>query len=200
MSFKTILFDWGGVITRGGAPDEIPGRISKLVNIEPAKLRPLLKELTGPLKVGEITVEDFWSQLEQKTQAEIPVAKRDIWASMAEMQPQNILVDYTENLKQRGYTVAILSNTFSNTASDIEAQGWYQPYSPVFLSSTVGLAKPDQAFYDYALAHLGNTADEIIFIDDQQRCLDPAANMGMATILAQNPQQIIDDIERLLNS
>lgn len=200
MTFKTILFDWGGVLASGGAPDEMPTRLSKLVNIEPDQLRPIVKELTNLLKVGKITIDDFWVKLEQKTQVEIPFEKRNVWASMDELRPEKILVEYTDDLKKRGYKVAILSNTFPNTASDIESQGWYEPYAPVFLSSTIGLAKPNQAFYDHAIAELNDQANEIIFIDDQQRCLDPAVKMGMSAVLAKNPQQIIDDIEKLLDS
>jgi putative hydrolase of the HAD superfamily len=200
MTFKTILFDWGGVLASGGAPDEMPTRLSKLVGIEPDQLRPIVKDLTNLLKVGKITIDEFWDRLEQKTNVTIPALKRDVWASLDELRPENILVQYTDDLKKRGYKVAILSNTFPNTASDIESQGWYEPYSPVFLSSTIGLAKPDQAFYDYAIAELKDEPEKIIFIDDQQRCLDPAAKMGMSTILAKSPQQIIDDIEELLRA
>ena len=190
----------GGDLASGGAPDEMPTRLSRLVNIEPDQLRPIVKDLTNLLKVGKITVDEFWVKLEQKTQVEIPSEKRNVWASMDELRPEKILVEYTDDLKKRGYKVAILSNTFPNTASDIESQDWYKPYAPVFLSSTIGLAKPDQAFYDHAVAELNDQTDEIIFIDDQQRCLDPTIKMGMSTVLAKNSRQIIDDIEKLLNS
>ena len=198
MTFKTILFDWGGVLASGGAPDEMPKRLSRAVGIDAEQLRPLVKELTGMLKTGKITINDFWNQLEQQTEVKVPKSKRNVWATVNELQPERLLVDFTDTLKRRGYKVAILSNTFPNTAADIKAQGWYEPYSPVFLSSSVGLAKPDRAFYQYAIDRLNSQPNEVIFIDDQQKCLDPAAKLGMATVLAKTPQQIVDDIERLL--
>jgi ABC-type antimicrobial peptide transport system ATPase subunit len=38
----------------------------------------------------------------------------------------------------------------------------------------------------------------MIFVDDQQRCLDPAEHLGMRTVKAINARQIIDDVNALL--
>lgn len=159
----------------------------------------LVKELTSLLKIGAISVDDFWDRVEGSTKAKVPLDKWDIWAKSPELQPQTSIINFTQELKQKGYKVAILSNTFPNTAADIEAHGWYKPYSPVFLSSSVGLAKPDAAFYEYALEKLENKASEVIFIDDQQKCLDPAQSLGMSTVLAKDAQQIINDVSQLIS-
>ena len=55
-----------------------------------------------------------------------------------------------------------------------------------------------QEIYEIALNRFGVTAQECVFIDDKQYCLDPAAQMGFKTILATNPEQIIRDINACL--
>ncbi len=198
MSYKSILFDWGGVLAPGGTPDEMPGRLSQATQMSPDELRPILKELAWLLKTGQITIDGFWERFEQTTGKVVPVSQRDIWAKIDELRPSQLLRDYTEELKAAGYIVGILSNTFPNTADEIAAEGLYEPYSPVLLSSTEGMAKPNEDFYLLALERLDSTPEEVIFIDDQEKCLAPAREMGIKTILAQSPEQIVADLNKLL--
>jgi putative hydrolase of the HAD superfamily len=90
--------------------------------------------------------------------------------------------------------VAVLSNVIEPTYNVIEAAGYYDLFDEVIASCNVGYVKPEAEIYKIALERLGVTAEESVFIDDQQYCLDPAAKMGFKAILAQNPEQIISDV------
>lgn len=61
-----------------------------------------------------------------------------------------------------------------------------------------GHIKPEREIYEVALGRLGVSAEESIFIDDRQYCLEPAKEMGFTTILAKNPEQIIHDVRDYL--
>ena len=198
MSYKVVLFDWGGVLSVGGTPDELAGRVSTLFNITDEETRKLLAPRLTKLKRGRSTVDDFWSSLESEMSCTISDSQRNVWAPVDTLRPQQDMVEFTKKLQGLGYKTAILSNVFPNTAEDIRSQGWYEPYEPVFLSSDDGMAKPDMEYYEYAVAQLGVKPEEIIFIDDQQRCLEPAARFGMATVLAVGVPQVISDVSRLL--
>jgi len=196
--YKAVLFDWGGVLSVGGTPDELSERVSQLLHKTPHETNVLLRPLLDSLKRGKITVEGFWDTLERQLGHPIDVTKRDIWAPIVTLQPQNELTDFVRQLQSRGYVTGILSNVFPNTAEEIRAEGWYNLYNPVFLSSELGMAKPDREIYEHAIQWLEVSAHEIIFVDDQQRCLDPAHELGMTTVLAHNAKQIIKDISELL--
>ena len=198
MPLKAVLLDWGGVISPGGTPDELVNRLTKNLAVQPDALRAALKTQTDPFKRGKLTLDEFWAGLEQALGHTIPESDRDVWTKIGDLAPDTSIIDFVGRLKAKGFVVAILSNTFPNTADDIKSQGWYDLYSPVVLSSDVGMAKPDAAIYDHVVSLLGVRPQEVVFVDDQQKCLDPAAAMGMRTILAQDPAQVIGDLSDLL--
>lgn len=197
-SIKVVLFDWGGVLSVGGTPDELSRLFSDVLPYDAATIRDLTGPLFGELKRGFITPEGFWKKLSLQTGLSFPSSHRDVWATKDSLQPNQALKDFTETLKARGYRIGILSNVFPNTAEMIKNEGWYDPYDPVFLSCDLGLAKPDTAIYEHVIKELGVNPSEILFIDDQQKCLNPAASLGLHSILAVSPDQIIDEVTRKL--
>lgn len=198
MPIRVVLLDWGGVISPGGTPDELVTRMAQNLDKHPDKIRDTLREQTEPLKRGLVSVEQFWSTMERELGHEIPLLARDVWTAVDDLAPSEKMTAFVEKLKAQGYIVAILSNTFPNTAEDIRSQGWYGQYDPVILSSDIRMAKPDPEIYDYVLSIVGCALEEIVFVDDQQKCLTPAAAAGMKTILARDTDQVIRDISEIL--
>lgn len=196
--YKAVLFDWGGVLSVGGTPDELSERVALLLNKTQQETKALLSPLLDSLKRGKMTVEEYWRALEMELSREIATTDRDIWAPIASLRPQEELAAFTKELQSYGYVTGILSNVFPNTAADIRAAGWYDLYDPVLLSCDLGMAKPDREIYEHAVGRLGLPAEAIIFVDDQERCLEPARQLGMTTILARDAQQIIADISELI--
>jgi putative hydrolase of the HAD superfamily len=95
----------------------------------------------------------------------------------------------------------LLSNVIPGTEAELRAHGAYDPFDFAILSRHVGYAKPDPEIYRLALDALpGINPEEIVFLDDQEHCLQPAQALGMQTILVQNPAQAIADIHRLLQN
>ncbi|WP_179855370.1 HAD-IA family hydrolase [Paractinoplanes atraurantiacus] len=54
--------------------------------------------------------------------------------------------------------------------------------------------KPGRAFFDAALARIGRTPSECMFVDDKQQYLDGAARAGLATILYRDNAQLVADL------
>lgn len=65
-------------------------------------------------------------------------------------------------------------------------------------SSKTGCRKPEPAFYEYALRHLGVAAGEAVFLDDLGINLKPAAAMGMRTIKVGDPDQALAELEQII--
>lgn len=93
-----------------------------------------------------------------------------------------------ERLRAAGIQTGILSNVFGIGVKSLKQGGFYDGFDPVLLSSETGLAKPEVEFYQMAVDKFGVQPEEIIFIDDQEICLEPAAKMGMKVVLAKNPE------------
>jgi putative hydrolase of the HAD superfamily len=170
------------------------------LGITPEVLAPHLAAQSALLKTGKINESEFWNTLEASVGSSVPVSARDVWVGKHEAEPDPQMVQFVKKLQQDGYRTAVLSNTFPRTASDIKSKGWYDIFSPVLLSSDIGLAKPNVEFYKLALQQLDTSAQEVIYIDDQEKCLVPAQGLGMKTVHAKNAQQIIADVSKLLDA
>lgn len=64
-------------------------------------------------------------------------------------------------------------------------------------SSHVGIAKPDPAIYELLLERFGCTGANVVFVDDWEENLAPAAALGMHTVLFDNPAQCRSSLEYL---
>lgn len=199
---KACLFDYGGVITPGGSGHELSERLATALDISPEEGYLLLGSVWDEYARGKITESDIWRSIETRHDKAIEVGKRAIWNTWAEhMQPLPEMLGLVDGLKQRGCTVGLLSNVIPNTAADIQNHGGYDAFDFVVLSCQVGVSKPDLEIYKMALKKLpGTKPEEVVFIDDQERCLVPARDLGINTVLAVSPRQISDDIYRLINT
>lgn len=196
---QAIIFDYGGVITSGGGGNEPAERLASYLHIPLERAKELFYKNWSRFITGEIDEEVYWRELGAEYGEPIAVEHRLIWNTWEHMSPRAEMIDYIRELKSQGYIVGLLSNTIPPTEQVIREQGGYDLFEPCLLSCRLGCAKPDQAIYEELLRQLpGVEPSDIIFVDDQQRCLDPAKSLGMKTVLAQNVAQIIRDVDALL--
>lgn len=78
-----------------------------------------------------------------------------------------------------------------------------EPYTKsITISNQVGLSKPDIQIYHHVAAyfeHNGGPHPMILYIDDQEKNLVPAINLGWNTLLADNKFQWIHQVEPILS-
>ncbi len=67
-------------------------------------------------------------------------------------------------------------------------------FREIFLSSTIGLRKPDAAAYDHVVKAIGVPAERIVFFDDLAENIEGAQARGLAAVHVTSP----DDIARAL--
>lgn len=69
-------------------------------------------------------------------------------------------------------------------------------FREIFLSSTIGLRKPDAEAYDYVVQAIGVPAERIVFFDDLDENIDGARQRGLKVVLVRSP----DDVARALEA
>jgi FMN phosphatase YigB (HAD superfamily) len=69
-------------------------------------------------------------------------------------------------------------------------------FRKVFLSSTIGLRKPDAEAYDHVVQAIGVPAERIVFFDDLAENIDGARERGLKAVLVNSP----DDVARALDA
>jgi len=194
---KAVLFDYGGVLTQGGTHGSIQRLVAKALGIPLSKLRPM-DRLLLQLLTGRVSTTEFLKELE----ITYPKAKKPTRASLLSnadiFVPSLPVYVLAEKLRKKGIKTGILSNMFELSATSLRKKGLYAGFDPVVLSYEEHLAKPDPLFYERAVQKLGVAGNEVIFIDDQDRFREPAELLGMHFILAENPEQIVAEVETLL--
>jgi epoxide hydrolase-like predicted phosphatase len=196
---KAFLFDYGGVMTDGGRGTELTDRLGLALGIPPQKAYEFLGPVWDKYSRGTISEASLWAHIEQASGQRVALANRNIWNTWEHMTPLPSMLALVSQLKQAGYPVGLLSNIVPNTKRAIEANGGYDLFDFAVLSCELGTAKPDADIYKLALAKLpGVQPGEVLFTDDQERFLVPAAAMGIQTLLAESPEQVIAAIHGLV--
>lgn len=199
---EALLFDYGGVVSDGGKDFEPANRLANYLRIEK---QDAYKTIDGPwdsLCKGKISVDDFWTTIENSVGHAIPDDSRAIWNTYEDcMFPRPNIQKLLDNLRASKYILGLLSDTVPPTAQSIRENGGYDIFDFTILSCESGLRKPDQKIYELALSKLHNVAPEnIVFIDDNPKNLIPASLLGMETILATDSARLINEINTLLST
>jgi len=196
---KAFLFNNGGVITAGGGGNELSERLAENLHIDPDAAFGLLMPVWDLYAQGKISEPDLWRVIEKQYGQPIHTQQRNIWNKWEDMQPLPEMVQLVQQLKNDGYTVGLLSNVIPNTEHEIRANGGYDMFDFTVLSCKVGYSKPDPKMYTIAMDHLPELKpDEVVFLDDQERCLEPARSMGMQIVLVDSPAQAIAETKQLI--
>lgn len=192
---KTVLFDFGGVLGPVGKRGFITKIVADLCGRDPSQV--LFSDLEPSLRGTPEEEAQFFAELNRRYNADITPDK--FLSKCFELfEPATEVYDMAARLRRSGLQTGILSNVFSLNAREIERRGLYDGFEPIVLSCYEKLVKPDPRIYHQALQKLGLQPQEVLFIDDQQIFLDPAINLGMYTVLAQNPAQIVADTLQIL--
>lgn len=197
---KAVLFDYGGVVVDGGKVGGLANNLATELEIPDDHAERLMGYGLSMLQRGLISEDEFWEGLEQVHGSPIPATKRDVWASTEDQKPRAEVIAFRDDLNSRGIHTAVLSNTEPNMAAALREHGGYDGFQSLILSCEVGYVKPQLEIYQAALDQLGDIKpDEVLLIDDQEKYLEPARSLGIKTVFAQTPQQLIADAEALIN-
>lgn len=194
---KAVLFDYGGVLSEGGRAGCVPRSIAKVYKID-------VSELANDADVfvraprGQITKEEYFAELNRRHPDGPRLNLENYLASQDIFEKSLPVYDLAARLRQNGIKTGILSNINDIAADELRRRGFYDGFDPIVLSYQEKMAKPDPKFYQLALERLGCAAEEVLFIDDQEKCRPPNPVTGMHFILAESPGQIVRDTEELI--
>lgn len=192
---KAVLFDFGGVVSETGKHGFIRQLIAELYHRPEADVK--IQDLHVALRRGVASEEAFFAELNRRYGGLVTKEQFVIKANaLVRLSPE--VQELARKLKQHGIKTGLFSNVFDMNARELRRRGVYRGFDPVILSCEEGYVKPEPEIYQIALKRLGMQAKEVLFIDDQEKCLPPAKKLGMHTILATSSQQIVDDTIALL--
>lgn len=195
---KTLLFDNNGVLTDSDK-ECTTANFAKYFDIDESELVKVFDECAKPLDDGTISTVEFYQSLADIFGKEFDEKElREVHVNS--YQPKPMMRKVVEELKKR-HEIALLTN-FGDAYDEANEQVWKYDNlfdaDKVFVSAKLKMKKPNHDIYQYALEKLGRNPEEVVFIDDRESNLVPARELGMKTILFENPEQFELNLNELL--
>lgn len=198
---KAIFFDIGDVLIHNSFNEVLQG-IAENLGVGLETLKRLREEYNQELTTGEMSVFSFSKILKEKFNLNIsPEEIVLVWDKVyKEIRIVNEeLFNFAKELSKK-YRVGIISNIYDLTAKIDRERGLCDPFDPCILSCEVGLKKPEKEIFKLALKKLNFKGDECVFIDNRETHLIEPNKLGFKTILFKNNEQVIEDLNKLLES
>lgn len=194
---KAVLFDYGGVLTEGGKVGSVRAMFARGYGVSPADIRVDGGTVETAL-CGNLSDDALVAAINAQNSQYAPVTT-DVFVDNADIYVRSEPVyRLAARLRAAGIITGVFSNVFATSAAALRKAGCYDGFTPVFLSCEAHFAKPDRLFYQYVLTNMGLKADAVAFIDDKEGYLAPGRALGMHTLQAVDPDQIVRDTGALI--
>ncbi len=176
---KVIIFDLGGVLI-----DWWDGfvALSKLVDAPAKELHMFLQKYLKELELGNMRQEDFWGIVAQTYNYNgSPYELQKTWIfSQTKIEPTWKLV---EQLNDK-YRLFICTNNWLGTVENqVKNIAEFKYFELIIDSSQEHMKKPDINFYRQIEKEIGETPENILFIDDSERNCESAKTEGWNTFV-----------------
>ena len=195
--YRGLLVDYGGVLTtnlfesfsefcrsEGLEPDVVVRQFAG--NRE-------ARELLIELECGRLPEEEF----ERRLAALLEVEPDDLIDRMfAGSRPDRAMLDAVAAARRAGVRTGLISNSWVDRHYDTRMLG--ELFDGVVISSREGIRKPAPRMYELGAERIGLSPSDCVYVDDLPFNLEPAAELGMATVHHTGPDQTIPELERLL--
>jgi|TARA_R100001244_G_scaffold6593_43_gene8561 putative hydrolase of the HAD superfamily len=210
MTYETVIFDFGGVIT--SSPFEAFNRLETEKGVPRDSVRRINSanpddNAWARFERAEIDEAGFDEAFAQEARAiGIELRGADVLARLAgDVRPR--MVATLDRLKAEGIRISCITNNVpagkgAGMAMDDKkaaaVKDIMQRFDHIIESSKAGIRKPDPRIYQMMCAALDVEPAECVYLDDLGINCKPAAGLGMAAIKVSSEQQALDDLGALL--
>ncbi|MFH1221694.1 MAG: HAD family phosphatase [Candidatus Micrarchaeota archaeon] len=192
----TIIFDLSEVYLQGLAGVE--HYLEPIINIKANEIK---SGIRGPELIalfhGELSEEEYWLKIIEKNNWKVDVNtfKKAVRDNFKEIKGTREII---EQLNENGFKLGLLSvHTKEWIDHCLQKYDYHKLFHTTLYSFEVAASKPDKKVYHLILQRLGATPEECLFIDDNPKNLVPAQELGIATILFKNPEQLKKELTSL---
>jgi putative hydrolase of the HAD superfamily len=184
---KAIIFDWGGVLIDNPVDAMVSFFVKKL-KVPADKLVKAYQTYLDDHQRGRIDENELWQHMGRDLQLNIPQETPSLWtqAVASSFKTRKKVLQLAQQYKDRGYKMALLSNTEPAAVAYYKNQVKYPMMDATVFSCEVGMAKPDPGIYTITLDRLAVTAEQALFIDDRLDFIATAQKLGLQTIHFRN--------------
>ncbi|HJS93315.1 MAG TPA: HAD family phosphatase [Solirubrobacteraceae bacterium] len=195
--YQGLLIDWGGVLTS----DLFASfrAFCELEGLEPDTVRRRFREdrdcrdLLIALETGTVEEDQFELRFAELLGVAAPELIDRMFAGSA---PDEDMLAAVRRARAGGIRTGLVSNSWGTRRypRDLLAE----LFDGVVISGEVGIRKPAPEIYAVGAESIGLAPDACVFVDDLPFNLEPAAELGMATVHHRTATETLGELERLL--
>ncbi len=204
MKIKTIFFDIGGVLL-DIHPDRTVAHIAQVMEMPTEDVLNLFPmDAHHRYEKGEVNDEEFYLEVCKSLPKGKHLPEDAFWSAWQKLVGKETGVSEILDELKKKYPVWLLSNT--NSRHIVNGVGnsfpFFQHVDGAIYSYEVGSRKPEADIFETALKLANTTAEQSLFIDDNQENIEQAKKMGFQTILFTSVSEMINEeiIQEILNA
>ena len=199
---KAIIFDIGGVIII--EPHDswkiIFSELGPSMGISPDILISNFKNNEHDIQIGRITLLDFYRKLlktlnRDDIEPEVLLQGHITLYNKVSGKYDKKLIGIIKKLRQK-FKVACFTNTEVEIALLNKKRGLFNYFDQIFISTEMGLRKPNPESYRYVVNAIEIEPDEAIFIDNNKEYVDAAEECGIKGILYKNVEGLVKELAK----
>jgi putative hydrolase of the HAD superfamily len=195
--YEGLLIDWGGVLTSDlfasfRAFCEVEG-------LEPDTIRRRFREdhacrdLLIALETGAVEEDQFELRFAELLGVAAPELIDRMFAGSA---PDEDMLGAVRRARAGGIRTGLVSNSWGTRRYPRELLA--ELFDGVVISGEVGIRKPAPEIYELGARSIGLAPEACVFVDDLPFNLEPAAELGMATVHHRTAGETLGQLESLL--
>lgn len=165
-----VLIDFFGVVSSEVAVVWFKKRFPE------EEARRIQYEMYQPLDLGQSTEQEIYTKMSKLTGESVEEIKDELY-SLAHINTE--VVDWIRKARQH-HQVILCSNASSSFLRFILKKNDIEDlFDEIFISSEIGITKPDKAYFEYVLEKLRLSPEQTIFFDDNPANVAAAENCGI---------------------
>jgi putative hydrolase of the HAD superfamily len=184
-----VMFDYGGVVSHPPSQEDL-ALLAAVADAEVPALLDAYWEWRRAYDLAELDVAGYWLEVGRSLGrgysgaeiSELAGLDRAAWLRL-----QAGTVALIEDLAAAGQPLAMLSNAPDELAEAISGLPVAAHFEHLIFSCQLKMAKPDPECYGLALARMGASADEVIFLDDRSENIAAASALGLQSVHFTSP-------------
>ncbi len=186
---KAILFDCFGVLAEDGW---LPFKRKHIGDNE--AVAQAVADLGKQNEFGIIGNEDYFRQSAEV----IGVEESQLRSALGKQVPNTELFEFIRSDLKPSYKIGLLSNANYDVLHDLFTPEQAKLFDATVMSFESRMIKPDPRMFQLMASRLGVAMHECVFIDDVERYVVAAEELGMRAILYKTPTQLRRDLLQLL--
>jgi putative hydrolase of the HAD superfamily len=175
---EAVIFDSGGVLFQNIQEFFLPD-LARRYRLDPELLLSLGYRHGAEWGLGRASEDSYWRGILTDAGLDLSLLPGLVEETAHYIRPIPETWELVRSLAP-SVRVGILSNTTWEWVRRLRAvEEWEGRFDPVLLSCEVGLCKPDPAIFDLLLERLELSGERVLFVDDRDDNLAPAAALGI---------------------